>query len=567
MVFRSLNRIFAVENLYTMRKIVHYIILLTLVLSACTSPSHEAMRQRLKYVSDCNRADTVFTERWLPTVDSLVAYFDRHGSANDRTMAHYVQGRVYHDMGEAPQALECYQRAAEVADTTSADCDFLQLSRVYALTAHLFLCQNLPANALSELSSAAKYALRGRDSITYISSLEQMAVALYEQQDFDQATDMGKTVFSLYYQVGDTARAFGCLPLFIMSALRHNDTGTAGKWLKLYEEQSGFVNENFLAQKGHESYYALKGNYLLQCGEITTAEIFFRRLMTSAHQPEMSLRAYQGLYETFSRGGQRDSTAKYAVLYSQYNDSSTMALRSRELQQLESLYNYSHSKKISAQMAMKAAKAEKTVLSIVFLLSVSILIAVGLLLYYLMKVKSRMRNASLIYFTLLIRYLREHMRLQLMIDEDSLNRNNIEEQQKKVNVLKRQMAVCRGDENEAWNVDDMLLGSQTVLYFHEMAAIGKRPKNEDWISLRQSVNDFLPGFIDAIGQQAMIGNQETNICIFVKLLFSPSEICSLLDLKPQALTNMRTRLLWKLFRKRGGAKDFDLEIRRMVPPK
>lgn len=79
-------------------------ILLTLTLfalMACTA-DHEAMRQRLKYVSDCNRADTVFTERWLPTVDSLVSYFDRHGSANDRMMAHYVQGRVYHDMGEAP---------------------------------------------------------------------------------------------------------------------------------------------------------------------------------------------------------------------------------------------------------------------------------------------------------------------------------------------------------------------------------------------------------------------------------------------------------------------------------
>ncbi|MBQ6193233.1 MAG: hypothetical protein IJK43_02195, partial [Prevotella sp.] len=101
-------------------------ILITLVifaLTACTSPGHEAMRQRLKYVSDCNRADTVFTERWLTTVDSLVAYFDRHGAANDRMMAHYVQGRVYHDMGEAPQALECYQKAAEQADTTSSDCD------------------------------------------------------------------------------------------------------------------------------------------------------------------------------------------------------------------------------------------------------------------------------------------------------------------------------------------------------------------------------------------------------------------------------------------------------------
>ena len=98
------------------------LILVLFALTACTT-DHEAMRQRLKYVSDCNRADTVFTERWLPTVDSLVAYFNRHGSANERMMAHYVQGRVYHDMGEAPQALECYQRAAEQADTTGSDCD------------------------------------------------------------------------------------------------------------------------------------------------------------------------------------------------------------------------------------------------------------------------------------------------------------------------------------------------------------------------------------------------------------------------------------------------------------
>ena len=144
MVLSSLNRIFAVENLYTMRKIVHYIILLTLVLSACTSLDHEAMRQRLKYVSDCNRADTVFTERWLPTVDSLVTYFDRHGSANDRMMAHYVQGRVYHDMGEAPQALECYQRAAEVADTTRSDCDLYTLTAIYGQMADLFDAQYLP---------------------------------------------------------------------------------------------------------------------------------------------------------------------------------------------------------------------------------------------------------------------------------------------------------------------------------------------------------------------------------------------------------------------------------------
>ena len=30
-----------------------------------------AMRERIEYLSQCNRADTVFTEAWLPTIDSV----------------------------------------------------------------------------------------------------------------------------------------------------------------------------------------------------------------------------------------------------------------------------------------------------------------------------------------------------------------------------------------------------------------------------------------------------------------------------------------------------------------
>ena len=91
---------------------------------ACQHSGKEDMRLRLDYVSRCNRADTVFTEAWLPRVDSLVSYFDRHGNANERMMAHYLQGRVYHDMGEAPASLQAYYDAIDCADTTKTDCDF-----------------------------------------------------------------------------------------------------------------------------------------------------------------------------------------------------------------------------------------------------------------------------------------------------------------------------------------------------------------------------------------------------------------------------------------------------------
>ena len=97
-----------------------------LVLWSCGG-DRDAMRERMAYVSQCNRADTVFTEAWLPTVDSLVRFFDLHGNANERMMAHYLQGRVHHDMGETPIALECYQKATEMADTTRRDCDLRTL--------------------------------------------------------------------------------------------------------------------------------------------------------------------------------------------------------------------------------------------------------------------------------------------------------------------------------------------------------------------------------------------------------------------------------------------------------
>ena len=64
------------------------------------------MRQRLQFVAECNRADTVFTERWQPTVDSLADYFRSHGTRNERMTALYLKGRVHHDLGEAPQALD-----------------------------------------------------------------------------------------------------------------------------------------------------------------------------------------------------------------------------------------------------------------------------------------------------------------------------------------------------------------------------------------------------------------------------------------------------------------------------
>jgi len=117
------------------------IFILLLAVSCCTTEAdRNRMRTCLDSINQRNRNDQPFT---VADVEPYVQFFDNHGTSNDRLLAHYLLGRAYYDHGEVPMALECYQKAAECADTLSEDCDYAQLARVYAQLANLFYYQGL----------------------------------------------------------------------------------------------------------------------------------------------------------------------------------------------------------------------------------------------------------------------------------------------------------------------------------------------------------------------------------------------------------------------------------------
>ena len=66
-----------------------------LLLALLTASSRgKQMRERMQYVAACNKADTVFSARWLPTVDSLADYFNSRGTANERMTAYYSNSQI-----------------------------------------------------------------------------------------------------------------------------------------------------------------------------------------------------------------------------------------------------------------------------------------------------------------------------------------------------------------------------------------------------------------------------------------------------------------------------------------
>ena len=118
-----------------------FLVLMALLLAAGCADRKEPMLAQLAELERQNVADSLMTNDSL--AKALVAYFDDHGTRNERLRAHYILGRTYADLGEAPAALDAYLDAAACADTTAADCDWGKLSRIYGQMADVYYNQNL----------------------------------------------------------------------------------------------------------------------------------------------------------------------------------------------------------------------------------------------------------------------------------------------------------------------------------------------------------------------------------------------------------------------------------------
>ena len=124
------------------KRLIGIMVMGAVVLLAGCGGNKAQMLQQLETLEQQNRSGQPMLNDSL--AEDLVSYFDRHGDANERMRSRYILGRTYYCLNELPRALEIYNEAADCADTTSADCDFSKLSRVYAQIADIYHRQFQP---------------------------------------------------------------------------------------------------------------------------------------------------------------------------------------------------------------------------------------------------------------------------------------------------------------------------------------------------------------------------------------------------------------------------------------
>ena len=234
------------------------LLLLVAVLAACSGDGSQ-MRAQLEELERQNRADSVMTNDSL--AEHLVKYFDRHGTPNERMRAHYILGRTYADMGEAPAALEAYLDAADCADTTTLDCDWAKLSRVYGQMSEIFYLQGLIEDNIYCLDKAILFGWKAGDTIQALNEQMYKVNSLLKNHQDDEALSLFDSIFPdcMCYGGKQFAARYCLLPIEVL--LNRNDLKAAHSYLQLFESHSGYFDDSGNIESGRETYYYYRGDY------------------------------------------------------------------------------------------------------------------------------------------------------------------------------------------------------------------------------------------------------------------------------------------------------------------
>lgn len=530
------------------------------------------------------------------TLASLVKYFDRHGSANDRMLANYILGCYYKDNNNSPKSMQYLRIAAEAADTTDVGCDWRTLHKVHVHTALQLMYQNALTDAMEENALALKYAMAAKDTFNAIITLEQRSNIYLNQGLEDKAFDIRSKLYGMYMKHGYAKEAaISVWPLVSMLAKRGN-LAEAKRCIDIFEKGSGLVDSNGNIENGRESYYVDKGIYMFKLNKIDSAEYYFRKCLGNTNSHFNCKDSYEGLEDVYKKRHIPDSVAKYSDLARITTDLMYAEMNTTHLQQMRAMYNYNEYKLSAEVYKRKALSARLTTIIIALVVSILAICAA----IYIRK-KRRARRMEVLKYERSIAEL-EKARLELYTVNEKQQAEMARMIKEKTDEIERQRKTDESYIHELERSRDELhdLSERQKAEFNRLieakdARIDQlyqeKQKYEKVKTRMDNINkysdkpivkqlkhhakhDLTPMTAEEMNQlkaifvdaeqfsrlENIVNANEYQVCMLVRIGFTPSEISILTGLSQSNISNIRKRLLTKLTGRNGSPKDFDAYI-------
>lgn len=515
-------------------------------------------RYQLLLAKAKNQAYVPFTSDSV--MKDVAQYYDRHGSPNERMMAHYLLGCVYRDLDSLPHALLQYEEAISQADTTSEDCDFKTLGRIYGQAAEAYYESYMPQNTLEASWNYIRYGLRAKDSVGVISGYDFIADAysLMGKEDSEiYYHEKASRLYEKYQMLEEAAMSLGTL---IETYTKRKDLKNASRCLHRYERESGLFDGKGNIVPGREIFYYGKGLYFLNTGAIDSAMFYFMKLKNKKHSTfNERYAAAIGLSQVYHKLGIFDSAYYYANLECGYSNRIINNMMEISCSRIKAS---SDMQKLSREADEKELEAERMRMYLL-LFAAFIVVVVSLVFFVMRRKKERIRqrydqyerdNAALV-------QAQEELRM-LLAESEEEKQKLVKQKQGQINLLLSRVEAISGPADMA-EVERRIRHAAITEKFRQLCHGNQKPSVDDWHELRDMMNKELPNFYQTVNARTALQLDEYDICVLVRLRFKPKEIAFLANINSGYVSVIRKRLLLKVFGETGSASDFDREIQKI----
>ena len=494
------------------------------------------------------------------TMRAAANYYNSHGSDLQRVRANYLLGRVYCDMHLYGHALTSFNKAIKVeSENDSAINRYKARSATWA--GYVYEVKGLHKDALRYNKLAYGYAKKAGAQVTEIYSLR----------------DIGRS-----YR--DLKRNGIAIPYYQQAAKKAKTIDDANLYNMVMEELAGIyieegqlddaysaLNTPFLAttDKDISSHYYVWAYYFEHTGQLDSAVAYNKRGMSYSNNTEKR-DACLDIIRILNKQGKRDEAMEYYDKYSVYSDSVTAS----ELNETSDMLSQVE-KNIDIERKNTVLAETKTNLTILLSVIIFTVIVVSLILIkHYSNVRKRIREQqerannylSQLQETGMQKMKRNEERIAQLETELSVSNEKLTEIRKS---LMRNEAEMLAKQNEHMLFKEKhrelliadLADTDVYKLYHTPNAV---PSSADYHRLVEALNKAYNNFTKRLKEfYPDINDNEVWICCMVKAGLSSKEICNISPYSYSSLGMAKSRLYFKMFQKKGGAKDLDHFIKEL----
>ena len=486
--------------------------------------------------------------------------YDSYGSALQRVRADYLLGRVYCDMHLYGHALTSFNKAIAV-DAKNDSVINRYKARAATWAGYVYEVKGLHKDALRYNKLAYGYAKQAGAQVTEVYSLRDIGRSYsYLKQN--------NTAIPYYRHAAKKAKAIGDANLYnmVMEEL-------AGIYIEEGQLDDAYsaLNTPFLAttDKDISSHYYVWAYYFEHTGQLDSAVAYNKRGMSYSNNTEKR-DACLDIIRILNKQGKRDEAMEYYDKYSVYSDSVTAS----ELNETSDMLSQVE-KNIDIERKNTVLAETKTNLTILLSIIIFTVIVVSLILIkHYSNVRKRIREQqerannylSQLQETGMQKMKRNEERIAQLETELSVSNEKLTEIRKS---LMRNEAEMLAKQNEHMLFKEKhrelliadLADTDVYKLYHTPNAV---PSSADYHRLVEALNKAYNNFTKRLKEfYPDINDNEVWICCMVKAGLSSKEICNISPYSYSSLGMAKSRLYFKMFQKKGGAKDLDHFIKEL----